>query len=166
MTGNAEQDARAHSCVRLSHDFSGHIASSIGSLGREQRALNTRRGHGEARLRIPDNQLCESCRDGSRFGQISVSPSLHERGIYPPRHAASSFRGHLADTLDTSREPQRKPASNRAVRLLHARCGVLGGQLFKLRTQDSRQKGCRENKRASRKSTGSQEEIDAAQISR
>ena len=65
--------------------------------------------------------------------------------------AATTTRAHGANALDAFREPRSKPSSNRGVRLPHLRCGGLGGQLFKLRAQDSRQKGCRENIRESRK---------------
>lgn len=127
------------------------MAASIGSLGASTAHSKPARETVRRVVSSPCNALIESCRDGSRFGQISVSPSLHKRGINPVRNATATARAYGANALDAFRHPLRKPSSNRAVRLLHSLGGGLGVQLFKLRTQDSRQRACRENIRASRK---------------
>lgn len=124
-----------------------------------QVARSTRRRPAPLPQSAPSTSRARGSRTHSRLWQVTREPAVHEGGIDPVRKAPTTARTHGANTRDTSRGPQRKPASNRGIRLLHARCSSLGGQLLKLRTQDSRQKGCRENNRASRKTAGSQEEI-------
>lgn len=89
--------------------------------------------------------------------EITCTPALNEVGSDAIGLAATTTRAHGANALHAFRKPRSKPASDRAVRLPHLRCGGLGGQLFKLRAQDSRQRGCRENIRESRKTEEGQE---------
>lgn len=107
-----------------------------------------------ALLAVVDQQSTGSARGSrgeSRLGEIACAPALDEVSGDAIGLAATATRAHGANALDAFRKPRSKPASDRAVRLPHLRCGGLGGQLFKLRTQDSRQRGCRENIRESRK---------------
>lgn len=122
-----------------------------------QAARSTRRREAPLPQSAPSAGRARGSRTHSRLWQVTREPAVHERGVDPVRKASTTARTHGADARDTSRGPQRKPANNRGIRLLHARCGGLGGQLFRLRTQDSRQKGCRENNRASRKTEEGQE---------